>query len=808
MKFTVDWLKQYTEVNITTSDLSNRLTMAGLEVEGVEELFADLDGVKVAEILSVTTHPDADRLVLCEVAVGPEKFQVVCGAPNAKEGLFTAIALPGVQLSSGLTIRKSKIRGQVSYGMLCSEKDLGISEEHSGIIELDWLNESGEDLVKVLDLSDTMIEVDLTPNRPDCASVIGIARESAAFCDTSLSQPVTDADLPILTGESCSFAVEVEDRDCLRYTARLLKNVVIAPSPWWLKKRLLSVGLRSINNVVDITNFVMLEYGQPLHAFDFKKLAGSKIVVRKPKPGETLTTLDGVERELDPQMLMICDAEMPIAVAGVMGGGNSEVDELTSEVLLESACFDPVSVRRTARNLNIGTDASYRFERGVDPKLAPRAMERAVRLLCEIAGAEVMGNGIDYAEGVTEPVAIRLRVGRTSDLLGVSFTATEITDLLQAIELKVEQVDGDTLMVTPSTFRIDLEREVDLVEEVARLRGYDEFPLIMPLVPMASTWQDPARMLRKDVAVIMQSLGFYEAINYSFGTPKHADMLELAEHDPLRQTVHLLNPLGEEQSVMRSMLLPGLLENVRRNVNHQSPDLRLFETGKCFTPGSGLNQPKEEMYLTAVISGSRFPGAPVIHFGQEKSDIIDIKAVVEALIRELRCTGISMDKATSQTDLTYCETWSLVNLTVDGKSFGHFAKVCAPVLKNFSIKQDVFFVNINLDVLRSASSDKKQFVPLPKFPSVNRDIAVIVAEKVGAGDILQAINEFDIPLVKKTELFDIYRGDPIEINMKSVAVAVTYQSAEQTLDDETVDREHQKIIDMILTRFDGQLREV
>ena len=807
MKFTVDWLKQYTEVNIATNELSDRLTMAGLEVEGVEELFTGLDGVKVAEILSVTDHPDADRLVLCEVAVGADTVQVVCGAPNARQGLFTAIALPGANLPTGLSIKKSKIRGQSSFGMLCSEKDLAISDDHSGIMELNWLNESGQDLAKALELSDTMIEVDLTPNRPDCTSVIGIARETAAFCGSSLSLPVTDADLPALTGENCSFAVEVEDQDCLRYTARLLKNVVIGPSPWWLKKRLLSVGLRPINNVVDITNFVMLEYGQPLHAFDFQKLRGGKIVVRKPKTGETLATLDGVERELDSQMLMICDAEAPVAVAGVMGGANSEVDQQTSEVLLESACFEPISVRRTARKLNMGTDSSYRFERGVDPKLAPRALQRAVDLLVEIAGAEVMDNGIDYAAGVSEPVAIELRVSRTSDLLGVAFTAGEITELLQHIELAVEQVNDDTLLVTPPTFRIDLEREVDLVEEVARLRGYDEFPLTMPLVPMASTWQDPARMLRKNVSDMMTSLGFYEAINYSFVSPKHFDMLELDEDDPLRQTVHLLNPLGEDQSVMRSMLLPGLLENVRRNVNHQTSDIRLFETGKCFIPGSGLEQPVEEMYLTAVICGNRLPGAPIIHFGQEKSDLIDMKGVVETLINEFSCEGIIMD-VNPPLDLPYCERGSLVTLTAEGKLLGQFAKIGSSVLRNFSIKQDVFFVNLNLDVLRSSSSNKKQFNPLPKFPSVNRDIAVIVAEQVGAGDILQAISDFDIPLIEKAELFDIYRGKPIAADKKSVAVAVTYQSAEQTLDDETVDREHQKIIDMILTRFDGQLREV
>ena len=807
MKFTVDWLKQYVDVTIPSAELADRLTMAGLEVEGVEEIFADLDGVKVAEILSVAPHPDADRLVLCQVAVGDKTVQVVCGAPNAKQGLFTAIALPGTTLSTGLAIRKSKIRGQVSEGMLCSEKDLAISEDHSGIMELDWLHESGQDLVDALALNDTVIEVDLTPNRPDCTSLIGVGRETAAFCGTTLSQPVNDKDLPPLDGSDCRFSVTVEDDDCPRYAARLLKNVTIAPSPWWLKKRLLSIGLRPINNVVDITNFVMLEYGQPLHAFDFKKLAGSAIVVRKARKGETLTTLDDVERNLDSDMLMICDAEKPVAVAGVMGGANSEVADETSEVLLESACFDPVSVRRTARRLNLGTDASYRFERGVDPKLAPRAMERAVQLLCEIAGAEVEPGGIDSAKGVKDPEPLTLRVQRTNDLLGYDFSAEEISRMLTDIELHVEQLDSDTLKVTPPSFRVDLEREVDLVEEVARLKGYNEFPQTMPLVPMAATWQDPARKLRQDMSLTMTSLGFNEAINYSFVSPKHFDLLGLDENDTLRSTVHLLNPLAEDQSVMRSILLPGLLENVRRNVNHQSPDIRLFEIGKCFHPDSGSGQPTEITSLTAVMSGSRFPGAPVLQMGEEKGDIYDIKGVVENLLEELGYSDALFENKADKVPV-FCAEGSFIQLVIQGRVLGMCGQVTGEVLDNFGIKQDVYFLTIDLDSLLQATRQKKQFAPLPKFPAVKWDIAVLVPDQVGGGEIVNAIENLGVSLVENVELFDVYRGDTITSGYKSVAVKVTYRSPEHTLDDATVGKEHQKIIDMILTRFDGQLREV
>ncbi|MFP3982462.1 MAG: phenylalanine--tRNA ligase subunit beta, partial [Desulfurivibrionaceae bacterium] len=372
MKFTINWLKQYTDFDLDTDDLAERLTMAGLEVEAVEELFHDLDQVKIALVDKVEKHPDADRLSLCRVDVAGEKRSVVCGAPNVREGLYTALALPGAQLPSGLVVRESRIRGVQSQGMLCSEKDLGISDDHGGIMELgaDW--RSGQDLVEALDLRDTRIEVDLTPNRPDCTSVIGIAREVAAFTGGELKRPVRFTELPELAEWHERFSVRVEAPDhCPRYGARLLENIKIGPSPWWLKKRLLSVGLRPINNVVDVTNFVMLEYGQPLHAFDFRKLVGGGIIVRKAREGESLITLDGEERKLDSGMLVICDHDKPVAVAGVMGGTDSEVSSETADILVEAACFNPLSIRRTSRVLNLATDSSYRFERGVDPELAP-----------------------------------------------------------------------------------------------------------------------------------------------------------------------------------------------------------------------------------------------------------------------------------------------------------------------------------------------------------------------------------------------------------------------------------------------------
>ncbi len=806
MKFTYNWLKQYVDIDIPPAVVADRLTMLGLEVDAVESLYPDLSSVKVARVEAVYPHPNADKLVLCDVSVGDEILRVVCGAPNVRAGMLTAIALPGAKLASGLVVKPSKIRGEASGGMLCSEKELGISESHAGIIDLPDNLQVGRLLSEELGLNDTFIEVDLTPNRPDCASVIGIAREVAGFAGKQLRPPVVDADLPKLTGAGVPFSVKVEAPDaCLRYAARLMTNVKIAPSPWWLRQKLLAVGLRPINNVVDVTNYVLMEYGQPLHAFDYKKLAGGQIIVRKARKGETITSLDGVERKLDEEMLLICDGEKPVALAGVMGGENSEVTGETTEILLESACFDPISVRRTASTLNLSTESSYRFERGVDPQGVPRALERAVQLITELTGAKAVEDGVDYREGVKPPAPISLRVQRVCDLLGMEFDADEVAQLLATIEIHAEKSDTGILTVRPPSFRVDLEREIDLIEELARLTGYNEIPTSLPSVPMSFPEFDPIRDICKKVAGVMTSLGFYEAINYSFVMAKHFDMLGLAADDQARNTVKLLNPLTEDQSVMRTSLLPGLLENVRWNVNHQCVDIRLFEVGKTFFSREDRELPEEHLMLTAVFSGRRHPDAPRLYEGDTAVDMFDVKGALEQILAALRLPQVALEAGTSP--VAYAEPANFGCLMAEGKSAGTFGKISSDVLKQFGIKQDVFFLNVNLDAFSKLKPAAKTFVPLPKFPTVQWDIAVVVPDHVAGGDILAAIEECREKLVKKAEIFDIYRGKNIDKGLKSVAVSVTYRSDTQTLNDELVDKVHKKITDMILTRFEGRLRE-
>ncbi|MFA6499304.1 MAG: phenylalanine--tRNA ligase subunit beta [Desulfurivibrionaceae bacterium] len=806
MKFTFNWLREYIDTDLDPARIADHLTMLGLEVDVCVPCYPELSGVVVARIEAVQPHPNADKLVLCDVNVGQELKRVVCGAPNARAGLVTALALPGAVLPGGVTIKPAKIRGEESCGMLCSAKELGITEEQAGIMELSLDFQPGQPLSQALGLVDTMIEVDLTPNRPDCASVLGIARELGGVIGKRIRPPVEAS--PVLSCENLPFGVEVESAaDCPRYAARLIKNVKIGPSPWWLRQRLLAVGMRPISNIVDITNFVMLEYGQPLHAFDFNKLAGGKIVVRRASSEEKLVTLDGTEHQLDSEMLTICDAERPVAVAGIMGGANSEVDAQTTDILLESACFAAIGIRRTAGKLNMSTEASYRFERGVDPQGVPMAMERAIQLMAALAGGEIVPGGVDYCDGVVAPAPIILRGARTRALLGMVIGIDQIAVALTGIEIEVEKIDDDTLRVTPPSFRVDLEREIDLIEEIARVVGYNMLPTTLPMVPMIFSEPDALRELRKKVAQTLTSLGFYEAINYSFVSPQHCDLLDLNANDPRRQTVHLLNPLAEDQSVLRTTLLPGLLENLRRNINHQNHDVRLFEVGKVFHP-QGSCQPSEPFCLAAVMSGRRNLGAPVLYAGEIPTDILDVKGVVAQIIDSLRlgwtitCTACVVGQ-----ELPFAEPGSVFAVMGGEKRLGWCGAFSQKTLRAFGVKQQAFFVDLDLAELGGFPLEKKTFTALPKFPFVKWDLALIVPEGVAAGEMLSAIYGCGEKFIEKAEIFDVFQGKNIESGKKSVAISITYRALDRTLDDETVGKVHQKNIDMLISSFNGQLRE-
>ena len=808
MKFTLNWLQEYVRLDTPSPEkLADKLTMLGLEVDAVERLFDDLAPLKTALVISAEPHPNADKLTLCSVMVGKEKYQIVCGAPNVRKDLCAVIALPGTTLPGDFKIKKSKVRGVESQGMLCSERELGLSEDHTGIMELPAGTPHGQPFLEATGMADTLFEVDLTPNRPDCASVIGIAREIAGITRKKLTVPFKATSLKEASG---SFSVSVENPDlCPRYAARLIKGVTIGESPWWMRKRLLSVGMRPINNIVDITNLVMMEYGQPLHAFDYDCIADKKIIVRTARDHEKqFTTLDNNVRTIDTETLMICDGRGPVAVAGVMGGLDSEVTGNTTNVLLESACFNPVSIRRTARNLNLPSEASYRFERGVDPGGTLDAMERAVTLMCEIAGGTAEPGGIDVREGLTDSPVLQLRIQRTSELLGVSLTAGQVKELLESIEIPCKITDENTLKVFVPTFRVDLEREVDLVEEVARLIGYNEIPISFPAVDLSYPEQDQERMKRNQVNGFMTSIGFSEAINYSFYSSEYSDFLEISENDRRRHQVRILNPLSEDQDVMRTSLLPGLLENVRRNVNFQQPSCRLFEIGKVFFPSADDSLPDEPSRITAVLCGQREGSHVPLHCKDDQVDIFDAKGAVQALLEEMRITGkLAFQPASIEDVEPFAESGYAINLINGPSVLGTIGKITSRVLKNFGIKRDVYYLDLDFTELCALAPAPKAFAALPVFPSVKRDIALVVPATAPSGELVGAVLQSGEKLIEHCDVFDVYQGDKIESGFKSVALSITYRSKTKTLTEKNVEKAHTKLVALLTSKFSGSFRE-
>jgi len=813
MKFTLSWLKNYVDTGaLSPEELADHLTMLGLEVDAVIPLFEELGDLKTGLVISAEKHPDADKLSLCQVKIDDEVHQIVCGAPNVREGLNVVVALPGTLLPGNFKIKKSKIRGVASSGMICSESELGISTEHDGIMELPEGTEHGQRFIDAVGLADFCVEVDLTPNRPDCTSVIGIAREVGSITGSDINVPVTGAKI---SKESTDFAVEIENPElCPRYAARLIKEVTIGPSPWWLRKLLLSVGLRPINNIVDVTNFVMLEYGQPLHAFDFDEVGGSKIIVRTPKSTELqFSTLDGGSRTLDESMLMICDADKPVAVAGVMGGLNSEVSETTRNILLESACFNAISIRKTARILNMSTDASYRFERGVDPNVTINALNRATELICQLGGGYAADEGIDRYPGKTELTTLPLSVSRTNTLLGIALSSSEMVKMLESIELACKVVDEDNLMITVPSFRVDLEREADLVEEIARLYGYNNIPTALPSVELSYPEQDSDRLKRLDISVKLTTVGFTEAINYSFISDSHAQMLGIEYPDPRVTSVKLLNPLSEDQAVMRTSLLPGLLENVKRNINFQKPALRLFELGKVFFPAGPNEQPTEIIRLAGVLSGNRHgdENSP-LYFKHDGVDIFDVKGGVEFILKEMNLTlsadvnSLHFKTPVDSQDEPYAEEGFALDVMLGEKKIGVLGKFKNEVLTNFSIKNDVYFFDLDYDQLCKTKSTVKQFSSLPVYPSVKRDIALVVPETVSAGELLGAVKNSREKLIEHSEIFDVFQGEKIPEGHKSIALTITYRSPTKTLTEKNVEKSHSKIVRMLTDQFEGSFR--
>ena len=808
MKVSLSWLREYVAIDMPVEALVDALTMAGLEVDAVNDRYRYLDTVRVGRVLAVEAHPNADRLKICRVDTGDGIRSVVCGAPNVAADQTIAIALPGTAFPDGSVLEPATIRGVQSAGMICSESELGLGTEASGIMVLEGAPALGSNLAEALGISDTTLDIDLTPNRPDCLSVMGVAREIAALQKTELEYPdfsLTDGDQRI---SDLTSVTVLDPGHCPRYTARLITDIRVAPSPFWLQDRLMSIGQRPINNIVDITNFVMMETGQPLHAFDFDRLEGKKLVVRTAAAGESFTTLDGKPRQLDPETLMICDGEKPVAVGGVMGGLNSEIEAHTRSVLLESAYFLPTSIRKTAKRLGLNTEASHRFERGVDPEGTIPALNRAARLMAELGGGRLVGGVIDEYPGTIAPKTVFLDVNRTNRLLGTALNRDQIREHLESIEFSVTPEGTDALAVRPPSFRVDIQRPEDLMEEVARLSGYNHIPTTFPVMAAAAPPGSRRLTTRDAIRKWMTGFGYMEAINYSFVSSSSCDRLLLDRQDPRRRTVQIMNPISDEQTEMRSSMIPGLLETMGRNLARQTRNLRVFEIGKVYMEGDGENTGNtaspavETEMLAALWTGSRTDGT--WHSAETACDFFDIKGTVEGLVSALGIAGIRFSSMPAGS-CWYTRPGHTAVISAGGMQVGLVGELKPEVLAAYDLKKAAFIFELEVDRILPLIPEEKTFLAIPKFPAVTRDITLIIDRHIETGSVLEGVLSQGQQLIESLQLFDVYQGQPIPPEKKSISFRITYRSSERTLEDEKVNTLHEQITGRLIDAFDAGL---
>ena len=801
MKVSLNWLRDYVEIQMGIKELVNLLTMAGLEVEEAIPTGEGFEKIVVAEISSIRRHPNADRLSLVEAKTGQEKFSIVCGATNIREGQKVPLALVGAHLPNGIEIKRSKIRGETSEGMLCSEIELGLGQDATGIMIFPNDFRLGVNLGEALELKDTILDISITPNRPDCLCVIGVAREIAALTHQRVKYPALSLSDK---GEEIhqKTSVTILDPDlCPRYVARMIEGVKIGPSPLWMRNRLEKVGIRSINNVVDVTNFVMMEYGQPLHAFDFDLLEEGRIVVRRAQQGEAFVTLDGVKRTLDGEMLMICDGVKPTAIAGVMGGLDSEIKEDTKTVLLESAYFNPVGNRRTSKKLGLETKAAFRFGRGVDYGGCLVAANRAAQLIQELSGGKVVRGVVDAYPVPVTPNPIHLRVRKIHQVLGTEISAKQARTYLEDLELDVRGEDEGVLIVTPPSFRGDLEREIDLIEEIARMDGYEKIPLTLPEGPPSPEERSRNFFLERKAVELLIQHGYHEVITYTFTSPTSSDLIGLVPEDPRRKHLRILNPLTEDLSVLRTSLIPGLMETARYNVSRKNSSLKIFELKKVFFPKEGEKLPKEVKYLAGLAMGA--DREPHWAFSPRPIDFYDIKGCIEDLFEALQVKEIRFSKAE---DIPYLHPGKSSRVLCGKEVLGVLGEAHPQVLGHYEIQGKAYLFEIDFEKMVKWTGEEKRFRPLPKFPSVYRDLSLIVDDDLEVEKVSEAIWNSDQPFIDEVDLFDVYRGAPVPEGKKGVSYRIRYQASDRTLTDEEVNRYHEKVIFQLKEIFQVELR--
>ncbi|HEY4909895.1 MAG TPA: phenylalanine--tRNA ligase subunit beta, partial [Methylomirabilota bacterium] len=787
-----------------------RLVNAGIEVASVQPLVEGLSGVVIGEIeaiekdLGVTPAGHHNRL--CRVALPDKTFSVICGAPNAVPGLRTAFAPPGATLPGGRTITAAKIRGTVSEGMLCSEQELGIGPDGSGILELPADAPLGAQLSRYLGLDDTILEIEITPNRPDALSVVGVAREVAALTGAPFRFPQVAVKEGEIDAASIA-AVEILDPDlCPRYAARVITGLTVKPSPPWLAQRLRSVGLRPINNLVDVTNYVLWEMGQPLHAFDYDTIAQHKIVVRRARPGERITTLDGQDRALAADMLLICDPERPIAIGGVMGGASTEVTATTTTVLLESAYFNPGSIRSTARTLGLHTDAAYRFERGADIEGLREALDRAAQLMADLGGGTVAKGVVDVYPGPKPRPRIALRRSRIERVIGVCPPHEEVVRILHALGFAVDDSGLAPQVVVPS-FRRDIVQEDDLVEEIIRVWGYDKIPSTLAGGGVLQPVVRPAGLtLSRAITEALTSAGLSQAVTYAFVDPAR---LKAMGWDAPEALITLQNPLSAERSVLQPSLAPALLEVVALNGSRQIPDVRAFEIGQTFAPHreeDGDHPAHEELWLGVAMTGQRAPRA--WHAPRERVDVYDVKGAAELAVHAAAVGEMETTPYAPGEGPRYLEQGRAAAISVGGRPIGWFGEVALGAREAFDLPTPVFLAELSLTALLDLARREIRYQPLPRFPAVERDVAVVVPAEVTAGQIEAAIRSMKLPLLSRITLFDVYEGGQVGAGKRSLAWSLTFQAPDRTLTDTEVNELHARIVAEISRRFAAEIRGV
>lgn len=803
MKVTYNWLKEFVDFDLDPVELADLLTMLGLEVEAVEQLGSGLDNVVVAKVLEKNQHPNADKLSLCKVDAGDngEPLSIVCGATNFKAGDTVALARIGAVLPGDFKIKRSKIRGEESFGMLCSESELGFAETSDGIMVLPDELEPGKPLAESLKLKDTVFEIGLTPNRADCLSVIGIAREIAAKLGLKVKYPLVS---PPEDGEPVHSKIKVTIQDtegCPRYAARYLSGCTIGASPAWLVNRLKAIGIRSINNAVDITNLVMMEMGQPLHAFDYAKISDAHIIVRKALDNELFTTLDGQERKLVTDDLVICDQDNAVALAGVMGGLDSEISDQTTEILLESAYFTPAVIRKTAKRLGLHTESSHRFERGIDFENVPKALDRAAILIAQLTGGKMANGQVDACPIARKPVHINFRPDRANQLLGLELPSEKMAELFRNLEFNVVPTANGSFQVTAPSFRVDLEREVDLVEEICRLNGFDQVPATLPTAKVTSRLPDRYQTMQRRLRDNLVSAGMNEIVTFSFISPEATSQLLLPPEDYRCKNIALCNPLAKEQSVMRTTLLPGLLETAARNISFRNLDLKLFELRRIYLPDSTAQMPGEPLYCTGILCGSRH-GASWCNENTEV-DFFDAKGLVELIFELFQIKNVSWSADEPE---PYYHPGKSARIFAGKKQLGTVGEIHPVVLQNFDIACPVYAFELNFEELVSLGSSKRVITAPSRYPDSVRDLALLMSRELPVSELFDCIRSLRLKELEDVALFDLYQGDKIAADSKSAALRLRYRSSERTLTEEDVQKLHQKVVDTLIGKLGVSVR--